>query len=237
MTEAPTLTQPQPTYAASPDEIAPRRLYDSFGMNPRIVRFYLAEKGIDVPRREVDILGAENRRDDYLQMNPAGQLPTLELSDGKFIAETAAIIEYLEELHPEPPLIGSTPEERATTRMWWRRVEIGICRPMVLGFYYSEAIDLFKTRFKCYPEQAEAQKEIARAGLRWLDGVMNAPWLAGERFTVADICLYCYIDQLCEVGQPIPGDLARVNAWFRHVGERRGADTSIWRERPMGMRG
>jgi glutathione S-transferase len=190
-----------------------------------------------VPRREVDILGAENRRDDYLQMNPAGQLPTLELSDGKFIAETAAIIEYLEELHPEPPLIGSTPEERATTRMWWRRVEIGICRPMVLGFYYSEAIDLFKTRFKCYPEQAEAQKEIARAGLRWLDGVMNAPWLAGERFTVADICLYCYIDQLCEVGQPIPGDLARVNAWFRHVGERRGADTSIWRERPMGMRG
>jgi glutathione S-transferase len=212
-------------------------LYDSFGMNPRIVRFYLAEKGIDVPRREVDILGAENRRDDYLQMNPAGQLPTLELSDGKFIAETAAIVEYLEELHPEPPLIGSTPEERATTRMWWRRVEIGICRPMVLGFYYSEAIDLFKTRFKCYPEQAEAQKEIARAGLRWLDGVMNAPWLAGERFTVADICLYCYIDQLCEVGQPIPGDLARVNAWFRHVGERRGADTSIWRERPMGMRG
>jgi glutathione S-transferase len=237
MTEAPTLTQPQPTYAASRDVIAPRRLYDSFGMNPRIVRFYLAEKGIDVPRREVDILGAENRRDDYLQMNPAGQLPTLELSDGKFIAETAAIVEYLEELHPEPPLIGSTPEERATTRMWWRRVEIGICRPMVLGFYYSEAIDLFKTRFKCYPEQAEAQKEIARAGLRWLDGVMNAPWLAGERFTVADICLYCYIDQLCEVGQPIPGDLARVNAWFRHVGERRGADTSIWRERPMGMRG
>jgi len=206
-------------------------------MNPRMVRFYLNEKGIDVPRQEVDILGAENRRADYLEINPAGQLPTLELSDGNVIAESAAIIEYLEELHPAPPLIGSTPTERAATRMWWRRVEIGICRPMVLGFYYSEAIDIFKTRFKCYPEQARAQKELARTGMRWLDSAMNEPWLAGERFTVADICLYCYIDQLCDVGQPIPDESGRLNAWFRRVGERPGAETSIWRERPMGMRG
>lgn len=237
MTETPTLTQPQPTYSEQSEALGPRRLYDSFGMNPRIVRFYLAEKAINVPRQEVDILGAENRRSNYLAMNPAGQLPTLELSDGTFIAETAAIIEYLEELHPEPPLIGSTAKERAITRMWWRRVEIGICRPMVLGFYYSEALDIFKERFRCYPEQGEAQKEVARTGMRWLDSVMNEPWLAGERFTVADICLYCYIDQLCDVGQPIPQDLGRVNAWLRRVGERRGAEASIWRERPMGMRG
>jgi glutathione S-transferase len=237
MTEAPILTRPQQTYSESSEAGAPRRLYDSFGMNPRMVRFYLAEKGIDVPRQEVDILGAENRRSEYLGINPAGQLPTLELSDGSFIAETAAIIEYLEELHPEPPLIGSTPRERAATRMWWRRVEIGICRPMVLGFYYAEAIDIFKSRFKCYPEQGEAQKEIARTGMRWLDGAMNEPWLAGDRFTVADICLYSYIDQLCDVGQPIPDNLGRLSAWFRRVGERPGAESSIWRERPMGMRG
>src|ERR1043165_4664677 len=91
MTEAPTLTQPQSTYAPSSEAAAPRRLYDSFGMNPRMVRFYLAEKGIDVPRHEVDILGAENRGTDHLERNPAGQLPTLELSDGTFIAETAPI--------------------------------------------------------------------------------------------------------------------------------------------------
>jgi glutathione S-transferase len=235
--ETSTLTQPQPTHRATPDDQSPSHLFDSFGMNPRIVRFYLAEKRIDVPRREVDILGAENRREGYLQVNPAGQLPTLELSDGTRIAETAAIIEYLEELHPEPPLIGSTAKERAVTRMWWRRVEMGICRPMVLGFYYGEALDLFKTRFKCYPEQAEAQKEIARTGMRWLDGVMNEPWLAGDRFTAADICLYCYIDQLCDVGQRIPDELERLNRWFRRLGERPAAETSIWRERPMGMRG
>jgi glutathione S-transferase len=235
--EASAVTEPQPTLKTQRDAPAPSRLYDSFGMNPRIVRFYMAEKRIDVPRREVDILGAENRRAEYLQVNPTGQMPTLELSDGTCIAETGAIIEYLEELHPEPPLIGSTPKERAVTRMWWRRVEIGICRPMVLGFYYSEALDLFKTRFKCYPEQAEAQKEIARTGMHWLDGAMNEPWLAGDRFTIADICLYCYVDQLWEVGQRIPEDLERLNAWFRRVGERQCAQPSIWREQPMGMRG
>jgi glutathione S-transferase len=108
---------------------------------------------------------------------------------------------------------------------------------MVLGFYYAEAIDLFRTRFQCYPEQASAQKEIARTGMRWLNAAMNEPWLVGDRFTIADICLYCYIDQLRDVGQPIPEDLDRLNEWFGRVGQRPGAERSIWRERPMGMRG
>ena len=235
--ESSTLNPPQPSFSQPADATAPRRLYDSFGMNPRMIRFYLAEKGFDVPREEVDILGAENRGSDYLKVNPAGQMPSLELSDGTFIAETAAIIEYLEELHPEPPLIGATPKERAVTRMWWRRVELNICRPMVFGFYYSEALEIFQTRFKCYPEQAEALKEMARTGMRWLDSAMNEPWLAGDRFGVADICLYVYIDQLCDVGQQIPQDLNRLDGWFRRVGERPAAEVSIWRERPMGMRG
>src|SRR5579884_2261551 len=148
MMESSTLTPPQPTYSQASGQATPVRFYNSVGMNPRMVRFYLIEKGIDLPRQEVDLLGAENRRSEYLQRNPEGQLPALELSDGTLISETAAIMEYLEELHPEPPLIGSTPEERAVTRMWWRRVEIGICRPMVLGFYYGEAIDIFESRFK-----------------------------------------------------------------------------------------
>jgi glutathione S-transferase len=236
MIEAPTLAQPQPTHSRATGGATPVRFYNSVGMNPRMVRFYFIEKGIDLPRQEVDLLGAENRRDEYLQKNSAAQLPALELSDGTFISETAAIMEYLEELHPEPPLIGSTPEERAVTRMWWRRVEIGICRPMVLGFYYGEGLGLFKTRIKCYPEQAEAQKEIARTGMRWLDGVMNEPWLVGDRFTTADICLYSYIDQLRSVGQAIPDDLARLQAWFDRVGERPGAEPSLSKELPMGMR-
>ncbi|MEL6286691.1 MAG: glutathione S-transferase, partial [Pseudomonadota bacterium] len=138
------------------------KLFDSFGMNPRTIRFYLLEKGIDIPRQEVDILGAENRQVDYLQLNPAGQTPALELDDGRVISETYAICEYLEEKYPAPSLIGTTPEERAETRMWWRRAELNICVPMVLGFYYAEGYDLFKTRIRCLPEAADGMKQRAQ---------------------------------------------------------------------------
>jgi glutathione S-transferase len=73
--------------------------------------------------------------------------------------------------------------------------------------------------------------------MRWIDRLLEGPWLAGERFTVADICLYCYIDQLLEVGQPIPDDCSRLEQWFARVGERPAAEASIWKDRPMGMRG
>ena len=213
------------------------QIYDSFGMNPRTLRFFMLEKGLDVPRREMDILGAENRQPSYLKLNPAGQLPALELSDGTIISETPAICEYIEEQFPTPPLIGRTPEERAVTRMWWRRVELNVCLPMVQGFYYSEALGLFQARFRCLPEAAEGLKEKARDGMRWIDGLMKDEWLAGDRFTVADICLYCYIDQLCEVGQPIPDGCDNLHAWFDRVGARPAAQRSIWKDRPMGMRG
>ena len=212
-------------------------LFDSFGMNPRTMRFFLLEKGLELPRREVDILSAENRRGDYLKLNPAGQTPALELPDGTILAEVPAICEYLEELYPEPRLIGSTPEERAITRMWWRRVELNICRPMVQGFYFGEGLQIFESRIRCLPEAAEGLKETARDGMRWLDGLLEGQWIAGSRFTVADICLYCYIDQLSVVGQAIPDGCSNLAAWFDRVAARPAAEASIWKDRPMGMRG
>ena len=136
-------------------------LYDSFGMNPRTLRFFLIEKGLELPIHEMDILGAENRRPAYLDVNPAGQMPALQLTDGTILSETPAICEYIEELVPSPSLIGRTPEERAVTRMWWRRVELNVCVPMVQAFYYSEALDLFKGRFRCLPEAAPGLMEKA----------------------------------------------------------------------------
>lgn len=215
----------------------PARIFDSFGMNPRTLRFFLFEKGIDLPRHEVDILGAENRQPAYLRLNPAGQTPALELADGTIVSEVPAICELLEELHPEPALIGRTPEDRAITRMWWRRVELNICLPMVQGFYFAEALDLFKTRIRCLPEAADGLKERARDGMRWLDGLIEGEWLAGDRFTVADICLYTNIDQLCAVGQPMPEECTNLKHWFDRVGARPAAEASIWKDRPMGMRG
>ena len=90
-------------------------LYDSFGPNPRAMRMFLAEKKITIPTQQVDITKAENRQAPYNQRNPGGQLPSLELDDGKCIGETVAIWDYLEEKNPAPALIGATPEERAET--------------------------------------------------------------------------------------------------------------------------
>ena len=214
------------------------QLHDSFGMNPRTVRFFLLEKNLELPKTEVDILSADNRGPEYLKLNPAGQTPALTLDTGKTISETYAICEYLEERHPEPALIGATPEERAETRMWWRRAEIGICHPMVQGFYYAEGLDLFQSRFRCLPEAAAGLKARAQDAMLWMDSQLeDRTWLCGDRFTVADICLFCYMDQLEGAGQTAPAGAERLKAWKQRVGDRPAATASIWREQPMGMRG
>ena len=102
------------------------KFYNSLGPNPRLVRMFMLEKGIEIPTEEIDIMAGENRKSPYLDKNPAGELPALELDDGRIISETIVICEYLEEENPEPPLIGATPAERAETRMWTRRIELSI---------------------------------------------------------------------------------------------------------------
>src|SRR5215470_9031722 len=109
------------------------RIYDSLGPNPRALRMFLHEKGIELAKIDVDLLGAENRRPPYTDRNPGGQMPALELDDGRVLGETVAIFEYLEEKHPTPPLIGRTAEDRAEARMWQRRIELGITEHLYNG--------------------------------------------------------------------------------------------------------
>jgi glutathione S-transferase len=214
------------------------RLYDSFGMNPRMVRFFLAEKGLEIPSEEIDILTGECRREPYLSRNPTGQTPLLELDDGTQIAESWAICEYLEERFPEPPLVGSTAEERAATRMWWRRAEQNICQPMLQGFYYAEALQVYRERILCIPEAAEGLKAKGRQGMEWLEPLLaGKTWLAGERFTIADICLFCYLDLLRGAGQTIPDGCPNLASWFDRAGARPAAAASRWREQVMGLSG
>lgn len=214
------------------------KLYHSFGMNPRMVRFFLLEKALRLSEERVDILAGENRRPPYLDKNPAGQTPMLELDDGTCLCETMAICSYLEEQSPEPALIGRDAKERALTLMWWRRAEINISLPMVQAFYYGKGYDIFKGRVHCIPEAVQAHKEKARSGMRWLDYAMpEGGYLAGDRFSAADISLYCYIDQLRVMDQPIPSECPRLQAWFEGVDARPAAGASVWPEQPMGMRG
>ena len=120
------------------------KLYDSVGPNPRIVRMFMAEKDISIPKQTVDLRAGENRQAEHLKRNPHGQLPTLELDDGSYLSEITAICEYLEEKKPAPALIGSTPEERAECRMWTRRVDLNICEPLANGYPLRRRSEIFR---------------------------------------------------------------------------------------------
>lgn len=202
------------------------KLYTSIGPNPRVVRMFLAEKGVELPTVEVDLRGGENRREPYLQVNPAGQTPALERDDGAFLTEITAICEYLEERQPDPPLIGRTPEERAQTRMWTRRVDLKVCEPMANGFRYAEGLPLFQDRMRCLPEAAPGLKAIARDGEEWLEAQFEGPWLAGERFTLADILLFSFLDFGAVVGQPLDPAFEKLTDWFGRVKARPSAAAS-----------
>lgn len=202
------------------------KLYNSRGPNPRVVRMFMAEKGLEIPTTEVDIRGGENRREPYLKFNPAGQLPALELDDGTCVSEVTAICEHLEELRPEPVLIGAAPEERARTRMWTRRVDLRICEPMANGFRFAEGLQLFENRMRCLPEAADGLKAIARDGEAWLEDQFQGPWIAGDRFTLADVLLFCFVDFFGGVGQPLDPQLTKLTDWMARVRARPSAAAS-----------
>jgi len=189
---------------------------------------YLAEKGISIPKKDVDLLGAENRKPPYTDRNPGGQLPALELDNGKCIGETVAIFEYLEEKHPTPSLIGATAEERAEARQWQRRIELQITEHLYNGFRYAEGAELFKTRMRILPEASAGLKSIVQDKLKWLDAQLEGKeYIAGNRFTVADIILYCALDFGGSVGQKIDPSQKNVNAWFKRVESRPSAKSSL----------
>ncbi len=204
------------------------KLYDSLGPNPRLVRMFMLEKNIQIPAEQVDIMGGANRKPPYTDKNTAGQMPSLELDNGFVLAETVAICEYLEEKHPKPSLIGATPEERAEERMWLRRIEIGISQPGADGFRYAEGLAMFKDRVHTIPEAAAGLKAIAQKHLSKLDAQMaGKQFICGNRFTLADIVLYCWIDFGAGVGQPRDPSLKNIAAWFERVGKRPSAEASI----------
>ena len=212
---------------------------DALSPAPRCLRMFLLEKRLDLPTRQVDVFSGENRQAPYLAHNPAGQTPALLLDDGSCIAESVAIMEYLEDLHPAPALIGATPEERAITRQWQRRVELNITENIHNAYHYAEGLARFAGRIPVAPEAAVGLKRVAQDRLAWLDGMLGAqPWLAGERFTLADIWLYVWLDFAATVGQPWDRGLPRIGPWFDRVAARPSAAGSLHPAcKPGGARG
>lgn len=209
----------------------------AFGPHSRLVRMLMTEKGITLPGEEVDMLAGDNRKEGYLKRNPAGQMPALELDDGSFIAEGAAICEYLEEKYPNPPLIGKTAEERAHARTWQRRVELNITENMYNGFRFAEGAEFNKNRVHLIPAAAADLKATAQEWLAWLDRQMgNKPYICGNDVRLVDFILYCCIDFVKDLGQPLNPNLKNINAWFKRIEGRPCATSSLhpsWSEIKM----
>ena len=202
------------------------KLYHSLRPHPKIgagreVRITLAEKGLAIETQDLDMMTRENRKPEYLAKNPTGQLPFLELDDGHVISESIAICELLEDLHPDPPIVGATPVEKAETRMWLRRIELGIAENIVNGFRFGEGRAFWEGRGRIVAEAADGLKALARDKLEWLDAELRArPFVAGTRFTLADVVLVTALDFGEMVGQPLDPALEAVAAWKRRVDDR-----------------
>lgn len=190
--------------------------------NPRRVRIFLAEKGIDLPETPVNLMQREHKSDEHRARNSLGQVPTLELDDGTCISETVAICRYFEETHPEPPLFGRTPVEKALVDMWVRRTEFTVMMPV--GNFWRHAhpfTSKLLTQFKAF---GQSNRETYAGAQRWLDRELaERPFLAGEAFTVADICLLTTVDFADWIGLPLSEDAGNLRAWRERVSARPSA--------------
>lgn len=214
-------------------------LFDALSPAPRALRMYLLEKGITLPTQSIDVFSGENRQQHYLSCNPAGQTPALILDNGQCLAESIAIMEYLEEKYPEPPLIGCTAEERAETRQWLRRIELNITENIHNAYHYAEGLARFAARIPVAPDAADGLKRVAQDRLAWLDGMLNRHrFIVGDRFTIADIWLYVWLDFAQSVGQPFDHALRHIAPWFERIGARSSAISSLHPDcKPGAVRG
>ena len=197
------------------------KLYNSIGPNPHVVRMFLAELGVELETVEIDLMAGEKSQEEHLKRNPSGQMPTLELDDGSYLSEITVICEYLNEKNSGTELIGKTPEERAETRMWTRKIDLQIIEPLTSGFRYSEGLKLFESRMITIPDAAEGLKAIAQEKLAWLNDQMEGKeYICGNRFTLADVMLFCFLNFGSTVGQGINPESKNLASWYEKVEKR-----------------
>ncbi len=200
------------------------KLFNSMGPNPKVVRMFAAECGADLQLQEVDLMAAENRQGEYLKLNPAGQLPALQMDSGEVISEVTAICEYLDEITGPSSLIGTSPEQRAETRMWVRRIDHGILENLVNAFRYAEGEAIFKDRMRLIPHAADDLKALTQEKVTWLDGLMEEKeYICGGRFSLADILLFVFLEFGSQVGQPLNENNKNIVAWYERVKARPSA--------------
>ena len=199
------------------------KLHDSaMAPNPRRVRIFLAEKGIEVPTVQVDLGKAENRQPPFLSLNPLGGVPILELDDGSVIAESVAICRYFEEAQPEPALLGTGAAGRANVEMWQRRTELVLFNNVTGCFRNTH--DFFKGRIPQVAEYGAVCKEAAIKSLDFFDDrLKDGEFLAGDAYTIADITALVALDfgRISEIR--IGAEHKHLTRWYETVSNRPSA--------------
>lgn len=199
------------------------KLYDfAMAPNPRKVRVYLAEKGLSIPMEQVDIAAGETRTPEFLKKNPLGGVPVLELDDGTFLTESLVIMEYLEELHPTPPMSGTSPLERARVREVERIAELGVLQRV--GTIFQNTSPFFAGRLKQSADAAATARTQLATALKVMDARIGShPFVAGARPTIADCTLLAALG-FAEFAQvEIDPSSANVARWYREFKQRPSA--------------
>jgi len=200
------------------------KLYDGGrAPNPRRVRIFLAEKGIQVPTEQVDLGSLQHKAESFAAINPMQRVPVLVLDDGTVIAESIAICRYFEVLQPDPPLFGRGAREIALVEMWNRRAELGFLYPVMHVFRHLHP-GMKQLEVPQVPDWAEANKPRVMDMLRFLDSELKTRrFIAGDQFTVPDVTALMAADLMKPAKLSMSEDLTHLRRWHAEVSARPSA--------------
>jgi glutathione S-transferase len=200
------------------------KLYDGGrAPNPRRVRIFLSEKGVNVPTEQVNLGALQQRSEAYTAINPMQRVPALVLDDGTVIAESIAICRYFEALHPNPPLFGVGALDTALVEMWNRRAELHLLFPVAALFQHLHPAMKVMIDPQV-PAWGEANRPRVFAFLEFLDRELeNRMYIAGENYTVADITAMVAVDFMRVSKLAVPDNLGNVRRWHNDVSARPSA--------------
>jgi len=200
------------------------KLYDcKLAPNPRRTRIFLAEKGISLPTEQIDIAAQQNKTPEYAAINPLQRMPALMLDDGTIITESIAICRYFEMLHPEPPMFGVGPKDSALVEMWNRRAEINFFANVAAVFRHTHPA-MKELEVPQVPAWADANRPRVAWFLEMLNGELaNREFIAGDRYTVADITMQVAVDFMKPARLVMPEGVANVKRWHAAVSARPSA--------------
>ena len=189
--------------------------------NPRRVRIFIAEKGIDLPEIRVDLRAREHKREAHRARNAAGQVPTLVLDDGRTLSETVSICRYLEALHPEPALFGRGAFEAAEVDQWIRRVEFILMTPV--GMFWRHAHPYTAPLLTQFNDFGESNRRLAADAMRWFDRQLSGRDSLAGSYSMADICLLTTIDFATWIGLETPPECENLARWLADMSSRPSA--------------